>query len=435
MPDDDPPLSTSSTVTETVITDTGADKETAASLDADFADFWKEEDSKQDGAPPAPGDGAAQETRETKAPKPETKETRTETPEAKPETKEYSDDEIDKLALTKTDRPEAIEDFKQLKTIIKAERGRAKAEAERASKAEKELAEARQNSWTPETRADYEHAVAVRRKFDFASDPEFIQKFAAPVHQTYQSILNEAVDALPDRNAAAAWAKYISENYTPDQLDKKWWNESVIDKVADPTDKAALHQSVANLLRMQKERDTEIHRRSNDKSAFDNWIKERDQNRAQQEVKEVMDEIGIQEQKIKEILKKDPDKAKTKEERQAIEAHNERFEKLNGHFQEVMKDLSFNGPRARVRAAVMATKAEYVEGEYKKVEAELKTTKAERDQLKAELDKIQGARRKISHTTGTPPASSGKDKNGQGLSIKNLDVRESFKNFNWGDGN
>ena len=435
MPDDDPPLNTSTTVTETVTTDTGADKETADSLDADFKDFWKEEDNKQDGAPEAPGDGAAQETRETKAPKPETKETRTETPEAKPETKEYSDDEIDKLALTKTDRPEAIEDFKQLKTIIKAERSRAKAEAERASKAERELAEARQNSWTPETRADYEHAVAVRRKFDFASDPEFIQKFSAPVEQTFHKILNKTVDLLPDRNAAAAWAKYISENYTPDQLDANWWEDSVIAKVPNEVKKAALRASVGDLVRMQEERDTEIHRRSNDKSAFDNWVKERDLSRSQQEVKEVMDEIGIQEQKIKEILKKDPDQAKTKEEREAIEKHNERFEKLNGHFQDVMKDLSFNGARARVRAAVQATKAEYVEGEFKNLEKEFKSVKAERDQLKAELDKIQGARRKISHTTGTPPASSGKDKNGQGLSIKNLDVRESFKNFNWGDGN
>ena len=37
-----------------------------------------------------------------------------------------------------------------------------------------------------------------------------------------------------------------------------------------------------------------------------------------------------------------------------------------------MKDLSFNGPRAMVRAAVQATRAEYIEGEYKELEKELK---------------------------------------------------------------
>ena len=100
----------------------------------------------------------------------------------------------------------------------------------------------------------------------------------------------------------------------------------MIDKIPDPTDQAVVRQSVANLLRMQKERDQEITRRSTDKSAFDNWIKERDQSRAQFTQKEVMDEIGIQEQKIKEVLKKDPADAKTKEEREAIEKHNERFE-------------------------------------------------------------------------------------------------------------
>lgn len=439
MPDDDPPLS--STVTETVTTDTGVDKATTESLNAQFEDFWKQEDEKSEGAPEAPGDGAAQETkepkRETKEPRHETKPAKVETPEAKPETKDLSDEEIDKWDLEEDPRsPQIKKQFSDIKALWHADRAKAKAEAARAADLEKQLTDARQNSWTPEAKADYEHAVAVRRKFDFASDPEFVAKFQAPVHQGFQSLLNEAVEALPDRNAAAAWAKYIAENYTPDQLDKNWWNHSVIDKVADPTDRAALHQSVANLLRMQKERDTEIHRRSNDKSAFDNWIKERDENRARQTEKEVMAEIGIQEQKIKEILRKDPEQAKTKEEREAIEKHNERFEKLNGHFQEVMKDLSFNGPRAMVRAAVQATRAEYMEGEYKNLEKELKTIRAERDQLKSELDKIGGARRRISHTSGTPPTPSGKEKSSNGgLSLKDLDVRKSFEKFDWGDGN
>jgi hypothetical protein len=64
----------------------------------------------------------------------------------------------------------------------------------------------------------------------------------------------------------------------------------------------------------------------------------------------------------------------------------------------------------------------------------LKSTKAERDQYKTELDKIAGARRKISHTTGTPPAPSDKSKRSDnGLSIKDLDVRKSFENYDWGD--
>jgi hypothetical protein len=432
MPDDDPPLS--STVTETVTTDTGVDKETAASLNAQFEDFWKDEDAKTDGAPEAPG--AAQETRESKAPRHEAKEAPLETKEPKAEAKEYTDDDIDKLALSNTDRSGVIEDFKQIKQLWLADRAKAKTEAERASKLEQELAETRKNAWTPEQKADYEHAAAVRRKFDFASDPEFKARFHTPITNTFQSLLAETVEALPDRGAAQAWARYIAENYTPDALDKNWWNHSVIDKIPDETDRAAVRQGVANLLRMQKERDAEIQRRSNDKSSYDNWMKERDESRAQYTQKEVMAEIGIQEQKLKEILRKDPAEAKTKEEREAIEKHNERFEKLNGHFQETMKDLSFNGPRAMVRAAVEATRALYMEGEYKKMEDELKATKTERDQLRTELDKIGGARRRISHTTGTPPSSSSKDKNGQGLSLSKdgLDIHKSFERFDWGDG-
>ena len=437
---DNEPVST--TVPETVTTDTGADKESIGSLEADFTDFWKEEDAKVDGAPAAPGDGAAQEIRETKEPERETETHKRETPEHKtetethtPETRELSDDDIDRLALTKKHSPEALEDFKQLKNIIKAERSRVKAEAERASKLEKDLAEARQNSWTPEAKADYEHAAAVRRKFDFANDPEFKAKFQAPITQTYHGILNEAVGMLPDRNAAAAWARYIAENYVPEQLDKNWWNHSVLGKIPDEMDRDLLRIKVNRLREMQQERDTEVERRSNDKSAFDNWHKEKAERDEKWTRSEVMAEIGIQEQKIKEILKKDPAEAKTREEREAIEKHNERFEKLNGHFQEVMKDLTFNGPRAMVRAAVQATKAEYVEGEYKNMEKELKAVQKERDQLKSELDKISGARRKISHTTGTPPSSGAKDKSSNGgLSLKDLDVRKSFEKFDWGDG-
>lgn len=429
MPDDDQPLS--STVTETVTTDTGADKETAESLNASFQDFWKDEDAKSDGAPEAPGDGAAQETKEEKAPRRE-REPKTE-PTLKPE---LSDEDIDKWGDLEEDpkNPQIKKQFSDIKALWHADRAKAKAEAERAARLEKELEETRKNAWTPEQKADYEHAASVRRKFDFASDPDFQAKFHVPIQNTYHNLLNEAVEALPDRTAAQAWAKYIAENYTPDQLDKNWWNHSVIDKIPDETDQATVRQSVANLLRMQRERDQEINRRSSDKSAFDSWIQEKTETTAKRVHEEVMQEIGIQEKRIAEVLPRDAAQAKTKEEREAIEKHNERFTKLNGFFQETMRDLSANGPRAWVRASVEATRAQLLEGEYQEMEKELKSAKAERDQLKAELDKIQGARRKISHTTGTPPATSGKDKNGQGLSLSKdgLDVRKSFDAF-WKD--
>src|SRR4029077_3632587 len=148
---------------------------------------------------------------------------------------------------------------------------------------------------------------------------------------------------------------------------------------------------------------------------------------------EIMTEIGIQEKRIQEVLPRDVEKAKTPAEREAIEKHNERFTKLNTFFQDTMKDLSANGPKAWVRASVEATRAMLLEGEYKEMEKELKAAKAERDQYKTELDKISGARRKISHTSGTPPASKDKS-NGEGLSLRNLDVRKSFDAYDWGDG-
>jgi hypothetical protein len=430
---ENPPISTS--VPETVTVDTGADAESIGTLNDSFKDFWKEEDEKVEGgeAPAAPG--PAQETKpETKKEEPAPSE-----PQApvQPPAKEVGDDDIDKLELSNPNaRPEIQQDFKNIKEMWKADRARTKEIAQKAAKLEQDLAEARQNSWTPESRADYEHAAQIRRKFDFVSDPDFIAKFHQPVRTQFESILEEAVGALPDRDAAIQWANYIKANYSPDALNRDWWLNSVIAKVPNPMDQASILSSVTQLIKMQKERDTEINRRTNDKSSFDNWISEKTEFTAKRIQEEIMTEIGTQEKRIQEVLPRDIAAAKTTEERRAIEEHNARFDKLNGFFKETMQDISKNGPRAWVRASIEATRAMLLEGNYKELETELKSVKAERDQYKQELDKITGARRKISHTTGTPPASSnnGKKQTSEGLSIKDLDVRNSFKNFDWGDG-
>jgi chromosome segregation ATPase len=133
-------------------------------------------------------------------------------------------------------------------------------------------------------------------------------------------------------------------------------------------------------------------------------------------------------------MPRDVDSAKTPEERTAIEAHNERFKRLNGHFLEHMKDISTNGPRAWVRASVAATRAVYLQEEYNQMKEELDSTRAERDQLRSELDKIAGVRRKMAASSGTPVTQApvkGAPIN-PGLSIKDLDVRKSFETF-WGE--
>jgi hypothetical protein len=438
---DNPPISTE--VPETVTVDTGADKAQLGDLNAEFADFWKEKDAETTTAPEAPGEertGAAQETKETKPePKPTAQETKsppseTKPPEVKPP-KELTDDEIQRMELPPNSHPKLIENFKVIKEHWVNDRARYKAEFDRAAKLESDLAEARKNSWTPEARADYEHASQIRRRFDFVSDPEFIQKFHAPVRSKFEGVLNEAIAALPDKEAATAWANHIAQNYQPDQLSRDWWLNSVVSKVPNELDRAALLSSVTDLIKSQRERDTEITRRTSDKSAFDNWIQERTNFTAQRVQEEIMNEIGEQEKRIQEVLPLDVEKAKTAEERTAIEAHNERFQKLNKFFVDTMQDLSKHGPRAWVRASVEATRAMLLETQYKEIESELKSIKAERDQYKTELDKIAGVRRKISHTTGTPPAPSDKSKRSDngGLSIKDLDVRKALDNYDWGD--
>src|SRR5215469_9766430 len=447
MADDAVPIST--TVPETVTIQTGADKETLGDLNKQFADFWGEEDSKAgtppNEAPAAPaldGAGAAQETKPEKKPepppKPEPPKQTAPPPVQQPpsQDKRYTDEEVEKLGLPQRagQPPEMQADFKQLKGLWQADRTRLKAAEQANAQLQAELTQAKQNAFTPEQKADYEHAATVRRRFDFISDPEFQQRYHGPVLNQFQAVLQEAVNVLPDKGAAQQWAQHILQNYTPDQLNKGWWLNSVIAKVPNELERQALMGSVTELLKLQRERDTEITRRTSDKSAFENWMTEKT-NAASERVKaEIMSEIGEQEKQIQEVLPRDPEAAKTAEERSAIEEHNARFQRLNGQFVERMQDISKNGPRAWVRAAVAATRASLLEEQYNQVAEELRTTKAERDQLRTELDKIAGARRKMAASTGTPPASAPAKNaplNGS-LSIKDLDVRKSFQSF-WGE--
>ena len=428
-------------VTEVTTIDTGADAKQLGDLNKEFSDFWAEEDKSEEAqstAPAAPDSGAAQETKETKqspAPKGEGKPSKAEPP-SKAETpkgeaaKEFSDSEIDSFELPSHTHPNLQADFKKIKEFWKADRARMKAMETQANQLQNELAAAKQNAWTPEQKADYEHAATIRRRFDFASDPDFIARFHAPIQSRFDAVLEEAVSVLPDRAAAQAWANHIRENYQPDQLNKEWWLNSVLAKVPGDLERQALLGSVTDLLKLQKERDGELHRRTQDKSAYDNWVQERNTANAEHIKGEIMSEIGEQEKQLGDVLPRDVEAAKTAEERSAIEAHNERFQRLNKHFVDTMQDISKVGPRAWVRASVAATRAIYIQEEYDKLEEEFKATKAERDQLRAELDRIAGARRKISQTTGTPPASS---KPNSGLSIKSLDVRKAFDNFDWGE--
>lgn len=429
---DNPPITTS--VPEIVTTDTGADPETVGTLTESFADFWKEEDAKTEGAPPpAPeAEGAAQETKKEarveKLPEPKAEPRREPTKPPAP-TIVDSDDDIDKLEMVNNADPKLVEHFGRIKDLWKQDRAKARAMREEVEQLNTALSEARNNAWTPEAKADYEHAAAIRRRFDFASDPEFQARFHQPIFDRYQEVLNEIGGALPvSREEAQGWVQQM-QNWNPDGLDKNYWLNKVLNRIQDPIEYQNCLSRVTELMRMQRERDAELNRRTGDRSAFDRWIQEKTQTTAQRVQEEIMNEIGTQEQRIAPYLPRNIDEAKTKEEREAISVHNERFEKLNGVFKEYMHDLSKNGPRAWVRASVEATRAQIVADEYKQLESELKSAKQERDKYKAELDKIHGARRKLA-TTPAAPAAPRKD--GE-TSIKDLgNVRKAFDSY-WSD--
>ena len=424
MPEDVVPIST--TVPETVTMDLGADKEQIKSLESEFTDFWSEQDSKDDlSKEPTPSPPAKE---PPPAPSLETTKTIAEEPSQSP-----IQADIDKMELSAGEfKPsqEHVEQFKKIKELWKTDRHRADEAAKKLSTIEAELAEARKNAWTPETRADYEHASQIRRRFDFMSDPDFLKKFQEPVRKQFDKILDESINVLADRNAAIKWVNDLKrDNYGPDSVTRDWWLNSVVARVPNDLNRQALLNSVTKLLDLQQERDSEIYRNTNDKSAFDNWVNEKTSLTHKHVTEELMAEIGVQEQRIKDFLPVDVSKAKTVDERAAMEAHNERFKQLNDFLVSQIKDISENGPRAWVRVAMEATRSQLMNNQIINLEKEIKELIRDRDKYKSDLEKITGARRRLAQTTGSQPSSEPK-KNGQGLSLKDLsDPRKAMNDF------
>jgi hypothetical protein len=415
----------STTVPETTTIDTGADKETIGNLNEAFSDFWDEQD-KGGEAPAAPGEKEKPEPKETKPePKLEPAEPDEVSPDPEEKAKELSDEDIDKMEVGDDRRNDSVANFKQIKELLKAERARVKAAESKRAEVERELAEAKQNSLTAEQKADYENASALRRRFDIGNDPQFVSKYQTPIQQKYHAILSETIDALPDRDKAAGWAQFMAENYSPDQLTKQWWQEKVLAMIPDDMDRESVRSSITEMIRLQKDRDGELSKYSDSQESYKQWNAEKDQTNS----KEIFSEIARQEQRIKDYLPRKEDDAKTKEERQAIIEHNERFNVLNEHFKGLLQDAG-SGPRGWVRTAIEATRAHIMDEEMKTLKADYKTACSERDKYKSELDRITGARRKLSHTTGTPPVNGQKK---EGLTTKDLDVRKAFRDFDWGD--
>jgi hypothetical protein len=421
MPDN-PPIST--TVPETVSVDLGVNKEQLGSLDSDFKDFWDEQDSKSD---------LIKEPKKEEPPPAPAQETTKSIVEDRP-AKEPPEIDIEKLELEPGEfKPsqEHVAQFKKIKDFWIADKKRAEELRKEVDKLSAELTDAKNNAWTPETKADYEHASQIRRQFDYITDPEFQKKYQEPVRNQFDKILNQAIDFLADRNAAIRWVNedIKAKNYGPDSLNRDWWFNSVVAHVPNPENRRTLGNSVDKLLDLQKERDAEIYRNTNDKSSYDNFISQRDALTNERTQQEIMAEIEVQKPRFADFLPVDVSKSKTSDERAAMEAHNERFNKLNSAFMDQIKDLAQNGPRAWVRAAATKSQTMIMNDQIINLEKEVKELKSERDKYKTELEKITGARRRLAQSSGSQPSAEVK-KNGQALSLKDLaDPRKSMEDF------
>jgi hypothetical protein len=425
---------------ETVTVDTGADPESIRRLNDSFADFWKETDDKdKEAAPPAPEPAPAKETAKAlekpvgievqldSKPEVETSPAKT----APEPSKEIPEADIEKMELPSDATHESRQHFKRIKELWISDKKRLAEEQHRAKELEIQLSQARENLLTPELKADYEHAVQIRRKFDVSSDPEFVNRYDRPIEKQFHAILEEAVQALPDRQEAIKWAEDIKNRYGPDKpaherLTRDWWLNSVVNRVSNDLERDSLLSSVKDLLRLQRDRGQELARLSENQEAYHNFKQENDKQAQIQLEGQIKAEIAAQEARIKEVLPVDVSQAKTTEERKAMEEHNQRFKDINERFMSSMTDLTRNGPRAWVRASIELTRTHMMEEKISSLQKDLNDTRSERDQLKKDLEKISSARRKISNTYGTHSSADTK-KNGQGMSIKELsDPRKSM---------
>jgi hypothetical protein len=297
------------------------------------------------------------------------------------------------------------------------------------AEAEKELTSLRTTQRPvsdPTVQKELEDLRTFRQRHQIFDDSTFQNQYEQPVRSQFNEIIAEVKAMSPDKAAAEAWEAEMRK-LGPDRINKDYWNEGVIQQVANPLDRDRMIRKVSTLIDLQGKRNQfaaelaeqpDRYEQFQHEQAADYWKKFGEE--AEDETKKILPNLGEW------ALQKDPTTAKTQAERQAIEAHNASYQKYEETFKALLTDAATQGPRGMARTAIEAVKGIKYKLDLDNTMAENKKLKAELQKAREELNKIAGVRSRVAQSTGAGP-NGGKSSGGQQKAGKSLDT--AFKDF------
>lgn len=367
----------------------------------DFSDLEatlkpKEEKPKEEEAnTETPGDQPTEEeTPSVEAEKPSEPATEDQPSEtAKPEDEE--DEDLKAIQPTRHAPPAVKNGIKTLKGLVKETRSKLKSIEEENIQLKTQLESAPKID--PEEQKRIEEAKTFYRLHNLEKDPEFVQKFDAPIKNETENLITFLKGMnLPEETANAIRERGVAG------MGEEWFYTKIIDKLRG-FNRTKVESAVSKIMGLQFERKTAVESAASDLEAFNRSREEAQQKHWQTWSQEAMDEgakiakeMGSWAQEMTLPANATP------EQKAEVEQHNAKFKEHLGVVQEAIAGINTGNPRAITRAAMAIAHARHLTNEIASQKAEAERYKAEAESLRAQLGKIKSAG-KVSDVEAPPP--------------------------------
>jgi hypothetical protein len=334
------------------------------------------------------------------------------------------DEELDKYQLHPAARPDIVDNFREVRGKAKAYKKQLSDIQAKLKSQETELGQLKTTVRPvsdPTVQKEIEELRSFRQRHQIWDDSTFQNQFEAPVRKQFDEIIADIKGLSPDKGQADAWEAEVRK-YGPERLDKKYWNEGVIQQLADPLDRDRVVRKISTLLDLQNRRNTFAAEVAQQPDKYQQFQHEQAANywknfsvEAEDEANKIVPTLGEW------ALEKDVSQAKSQSERAAIEAHNKAYADRVEKFKAYITDAATQGPRGMTRVAIAALEGQKYKADYETAQKQMAKLQAQLAAANEELNKIASARSRPAQASGAangakaPDSSGGTKKAGQSL--------------------
>jgi hypothetical protein len=369
----------------------------------------KPESKPEETAAPEEKTGTQPETKRPgfspKGPEVKTPEVKTETQPAEKDFEPTGHEDIDKIQLRPNSRPEVKSQMGQLRGLLVADRATLKAVREENETLKAEVAKFRSNPQEilkdPEITERLKRADEIIRAGNIQQSSEYLNNYAKPIKQKFDTLIDDIVLALGDNEKHRAWADQIKA-VGPDKLSKEWW-DSQYKEIKDEDERDEIRAAVRDITKLRKDRDRYLKEMGSDekrwtdyqKQQFDSYYANYAKEVQEKHVPELKKELGIESW----ANVRDPATAKNDKERAEIETHNSAINEFQNQFKTMIGEIHSPQPRAHTKIIMLAIKGTRADGEIKTLNGQLSEANEKIKVLEGQLDKAHKVRKTAESST------------------------------------